>query len=705
MKLNDIKPGFEGSAGAPEQFFSIKDTDMIFDILRNKMYSNPILAIAREISSNARDAHREVGKPDEPIVIVLPNNLEPNYRIKDFGPGISPDRMSNIFIQYTASTKRDDNIQTGGFGLGAKTPFSYSDTFSIITVHNGIKYQYAAYIDPSRVGKLRLMSEEPTTEANGTEIIIPVEPKDYRFFAEWTEHACRHWAVKPTIKGGTIVWKTPSFILEGKGWAIASADSDYNHQAKLVIDGIEYPLGLDALRTYGSSQLIDSCRGNVIMYFGIGELTLSASREQVYLDKKTQDRIITRLKNMQDDIKKLLDNKIDAFPNLWDANLYYRKELTNAFSDLRFLGKLSWKGIELHNGWIHIECPGFTFSRGKYSRKHGTDPNKLSRSRMNSIQFTENSELFVNDLPIKEPTPRHVKKAFEDNPKLQSVQVICPTDTVTEEKLNKGIHLDKMAPRRMSDITKASGRAYTPASQRLLVFKFDPIYAQYRQVSYASIDEDTNDKILCRLIKEDYPTNSRLPLIKDKQTISLNSMKSIAERSPKVSFYGVDQELPAERVEEEFGDFQPLEDYVDEKILNNKAINYVEIKFAIEQNYHVDENVLRNLPQLEKLIQDPHSLFLKRAALHRKIKDINTGDTGLLQVYESVKGAISKQDTANFLKNHPEWDFAKMNAEYQKAYPLLESVNHYHYGNIVEHVAQYINLIDTWNKSQTKKTN
>ena len=139
MKLNEARPFVESSGSMPEQFFSIKDTGMIFDILRSKMYSNPILAICREISCNARDAHREVGKPDVPVQIMLPNHFDPNYRIKDFGPGISPDRISNIFIQYTASTKRDDNIQTGGFGLGAKTPFAYSDSFAINTNFQGIK--------------------------------------------------------------------------------------------------------------------------------------------------------------------------------------------------------------------------------------------------------------------------------------------------------------------------------------------------------------------------------------------------------------------------------------------------------------------------------------------------------------------------------------------------------------------------------------
>ena len=45
---------------------------------------------------------------------------------------------------------------------------------------------------------------------------------------------------------------------------------------------------------------------------------------------------------------------------------------------------------------------------------------------MTSIHFQENSEIFFNDLPIKEPTPRHVKKAFEDNPKLNSIHNLSP---------------------------------------------------------------------------------------------------------------------------------------------------------------------------------------------------------------------------------------------------------------------------------------
>ena len=44
---------------------------LIFKILRSKMYSDPIGSICREISSNCRDAHREVKTPNRPIEIEL----------------------------------------------------------------------------------------------------------------------------------------------------------------------------------------------------------------------------------------------------------------------------------------------------------------------------------------------------------------------------------------------------------------------------------------------------------------------------------------------------------------------------------------------------------------------------------------------------------------------------------------------------------
>lgn len=685
---------YETSGDMEEQFFSIQDTGMIFDILRNKMYSNSILAICREISCNARDAHREVGKADVPIHIHLPNNLEQYYKIRDFGPGISPERMYNVFIQYTASTKRSDNLQTGGFGLGAKTPFSYSDTFSIITNVDGVKYNYGAAIDETRVGKLVLLSQTPTDDPNGTEIIVPVKTEDFRAFAEWTEASTRHWEVKPTIKGrSNFTWQEVNRTLEGKNWVISSTN-DYQRGVKAVVDGIEYPLEMDALRKYADTKLIDAARGNLYLYFSVGELTLSANREQVHLDKATQIKIKERLEEVLKNIKDSVHEKIDNFPNLWDANLFYRKEISQVFNRIEFLGTLSWKGIALTtNGYVPTGCSTYKFTKGKHSRKFGTDPNKLSRSAGGEFAFEPNTLLFINDLPLKEPTPRHVKKAFEDNTDLQNVVVICPDDKMTEAMLNAKLHLDKLGARHLSTITKASGRAYTPATSRLLVFKFDKVAAGFRQVSYSSIEEDTNKKIICTLTREAYP-NSRQILLKSKKNLSLSSTSTLAEKFPNYSFYGVDVTAPTDRVEEEFGDFEDIEDFIEKKILSNKVINYVEIKFATKHNYHLDENMLKNHSKLEGLVSSPNSFFMERLNLHKKIKTLCTGDLGLLHIYESIHGEISTNDLDQFVLDNPSYDLDKTNNEYFEKYPLLAHVHTYNYKEILPHIVQYVNMID-----------
>lgn len=695
MKLSESKPYFESSGDMQEHFFSIKDQGMIFDILRSKMYSNPILAICREITCNARDAHREVGTPEVPVHIHLPVGLEPTWSVKDFGPGISPDRMLNIFIQYTASTKRDDNTQTGGFGLGAKTPFSYSDSFAVTTVVDGIKYSYACSIDDTKVGKLLLLDQRPSSDPNYTEISIQVKPTDFNSFHQYTEQACRHWDVKPVISGGSIAWQTINKIAEGTGWAITNSN-DYNRHARCIIDGIEYPMTLDDLRKYADTKLIDAARGNFVMYFGVGELSLSANREQLFLDKPTQGKIRDRIELITKEIRKTISDKIDAFPDLWQANIYYRKELSSVFHNLHFLGKLYWKTHELTNGYLEVKCGMFTFTRGKYSRKYGTDPNKLTRSGSaqgpRSFHFEENVQLFFNDLPIKEPTPRHVKKAFDDDPNLKTILVICPNDKCTEADLNKDIHLDEMKPRRLSSITKASARAYTPPAQRLLIFKFDAQASAFRQVSYDNMEEDGNDKVLCLLGRDNY--TNRAAMLANKQIMGAGALKALLEKNPKVSFYGVDKDTDPKRLDEEFNDFDKLDAFIEKKVLNNKAINYVEIKFAEKHHYDIDGRMLKYLTNLEPLITDKQSPFLVRLELHKVIEKLSGHDRSLLEIYESVKGQITDADLNKFVKDNPNWDIVKTNKNYEKRYPLLGAINTYNFQHIIEHVAHYVNMVD-----------
>ena len=140
MKLQKLKSDTTQTLNVSNKKEFTVDTSnqMIVSILRDKLYSNKIAAVCREVASNSRDANREAGNVEVPVIINISNEglLDEGMSIsfKDSGVGISPSRIDNVFLKYGSSTKRDSNSQTGGFGIGAKTPFAYTNEFLISTI-------------------------------------------------------------------------------------------------------------------------------------------------------------------------------------------------------------------------------------------------------------------------------------------------------------------------------------------------------------------------------------------------------------------------------------------------------------------------------------------------------------------------------------------------------------------------------------------
>jgi hypothetical protein len=328
MKLPESEYCTESSTPLQEYFFGVSDTGLIFEILRTKIYKDPVLAIAREISCNARDAHREwsMTRNDpsiavRPVEIYLPTMFSPYLKIKDYGPGISPDRMENIFCKYAASTKRNDNIQTGGFGLGCKTPFSYSDTFNVVTIVDSVKRVYNAFIDETRVGKVQLVSEAVCDEPNGTTIIIPSKKEDFEKFTDSVISTTAYWDVRPLLLGKDPApqFKDENKILEGSGWYITAPICDrYGYtpssKALALIDGVQYDLDVNSIFNYDERYKADSSgvllQTNIRINFRIGELTLSASRDNIHYDDRTKKIIKDKLDGIFAELISNIENSV-----------------------------------------------------------------------------------------------------------------------------------------------------------------------------------------------------------------------------------------------------------------------------------------------------------------------------------------------------------------------------------------------------------
>lgn len=312
LKENNIESYFSGK----NLDFSIDDNskNIIFDVLMKKMYRDPIGTVVREVASNARDAHREAGRAHIPIDIEfsgsgLWSNNTPSLIIRDHGPGISPDRMENVFSKFGASTKRTANDQTGGFGLGAKSPFSYTNRFGIISSHGGKKRIYSAIVDSKNNGTIVSMGEEDTTET-GVEIIVPLKSPDIRRFEEMAYKWTLGWDPLPNFIGFESTRSKELLKLNfDDGVSIVVHDKPVSSEKIIVMsDGIPYDLNrnefsekegewLQFNRCY-SSYNSGGLTGHraVILNFGIGELTMSAGREGLHLDDDTRTAIVEKAK-------------------------------------------------------------------------------------------------------------------------------------------------------------------------------------------------------------------------------------------------------------------------------------------------------------------------------------------------------------------------------------------------------------------------
>ena len=77
--------------------FKIASNGIMIRALTERLYSNPIASVVRELACNALDAC-----PSTPMAINLPSDFNPSFTIRDHGPGLSEDQMINVFTTFGA---------------------------------------------------------------------------------------------------------------------------------------------------------------------------------------------------------------------------------------------------------------------------------------------------------------------------------------------------------------------------------------------------------------------------------------------------------------------------------------------------------------------------------------------------------------------------------------------------------------------------
>lgn len=296
--------------------FRIRNSAKAFNILSSGLYANKIRAIIRELSCNAVDSHVAAGKADVPFEIHLPNSLDPHFSIRDFGTGLTHEQVTNIYTTYFESTKTNSNAFIGALGLGSKSPFSYTDNFTVTAIKDGKRGIYSAFINGEGVPSIALMMTEETDEPAGVEIKFSVNDRyDFYKFRDEAQKVFRHFQLKPTIKGcAEFRFELPDYetrdIISGVH-ALSNA-----RRSVAVMGNIAYPIEVpNEEAALGNLRHMLGC--GLEMHFAIGELDFQASREGLSYIPSTIDAIKRKLEAVRDQLAAHIKTEAEKIDNLW----------------------------------------------------------------------------------------------------------------------------------------------------------------------------------------------------------------------------------------------------------------------------------------------------------------------------------------------------------------------------------------------------
>jgi len=297
--------------------FKIKASAKAFSILSSGLYANKIRAIIRELSCNAVDSHVAAGRTDTPFDVHLPNDLEPWFSIRDYGTGLNHEQVSSIYTTYFESTKTESNDYIGALGLGSKSPFAYTDNFTVTAIKDGKKGIYSAFINGQGVPSIAQMMTEDTDEPAGVEVKFSVNDRyDYSKFRDEARQVYTYFKLRPVVTGYSgFEFTTLEYDTENIVPGVHSYKNSYH--SKAVMGNIAYPIDIpNADKVLGELRTLLGC--GLELHFAIGDLDFQASREGLSYIPSTIDAIKNKLTAVNSALTTVLAREADAIENLWE---------------------------------------------------------------------------------------------------------------------------------------------------------------------------------------------------------------------------------------------------------------------------------------------------------------------------------------------------------------------------------------------------
>ena len=228
---------------------------------------------------------------------------EYSFTVTDRGIGLSPLRVRDIYSKFFSSTKRETSRQMGAFGLGAKSPLGYAESFILDSWYNGKHYSYVIFRGAA-APKIEIINVEDTDLPNGVKVSVPIEDKDVDKFKVAVKKQLAYFdrvAFENVGMEDFAIYKAKTFVYR---------NPPPSANIHLCLGRVFYPLDLDILG-------IGKFSGNypevpMGLRFGVhevgsdnepGKISILWNRESIQYNEETIKAIKIRLQEAKDELQ------------------------------------------------------------------------------------------------------------------------------------------------------------------------------------------------------------------------------------------------------------------------------------------------------------------------------------------------------------------------------------------------------------------
>ena len=303
--------------------FQINNSSKAFKILSSQLYSNKSLAIVRELSCNAFDSHVSV-QQTKPFEVFLNGSLK-ELTIEDFGSGLTHEEVMGVYSNFLDSDKAENADLIGGLGLGSKSPFAYTDRFTIRAIKKGISNYYLAYMN-NGYPVIYHLSTKKTKKRNGVKITIHVDNEhDLDDFKESINLALKYfppaaYKVSPYASVVPVAWDIVPNGLFG-------VSNEYRANTGIVMNNVFYNIDKRQLpKSFFETHKNMLDVTSLILFTEDNSLEVTASRESLSYDKESLKVLGKILTELSDKIIVKIQESFALEKSYYNAQCKYKKQ-------------------------------------------------------------------------------------------------------------------------------------------------------------------------------------------------------------------------------------------------------------------------------------------------------------------------------------------------------------------------------------------